>query len=197
LSVVKKGFVLRTTAYGESDLVFDFLDHEGALQAYFAKGARASKKRFSGGVLDPLQYIELHVDQPDSYRPVLLEAKIINAFDGLRSNYDKIMTGTQILNMARFYSQEGLEDPQIFNLVGNALKVLSEISKGEELILWHFLARLMVLQGDLNRSEVLQSLLQNSLGNLTLEQVDLSAIKREINKQFQVLFNKKISEVMK
>lgn len=170
---------------------------EGSLNAYFAKGARASKKRFSGGVLDPLQYIELHVDQPESYRPVLLEAKIINAFEGLRSNYDKIMTGTQILNMARFYSQEGLEDPQIFNLVGNALKVLSEINEGEELILWHFLARLMVLQGDLHRSEILQPLLQNPLGSLSKDQIDLKAVKREIDKQFQVLFQRSINEIMK
>lgn len=192
----KKGFILRTTTFGDSDLIFDFLDQSGSLTSYRARGAKASKKRFAGGVLEPLQYIELQYENKGGGQPLLLEAKIVKAFENIRSDYDRILWGMNILKLTRYYSQEGLEEPSLFDLVGNALKHLNSSAVTPEIIYWHFLARMMALQGDLDRNGSVGVLLQSSVGEIVLDQRALWDVSKNLKIQFRNLFGKNLSELL-
>lgn len=195
MSYRRKGFLLRSVDYGESHLIFDFLDSTGSLQSFLARGARASKKRFGGGVLDPLQYIELTYEKKSEESfPLLLEARLINAFEGIRSNYDKILWGARVLKLCRFYSKEGLEEPELFHLLGNSMKVM-ESADEPETIYWHFLARLMAQQGDLERTEKLGGLLASPIGEIQLEAKKRENLSKVLRRQFELLFHKKLEDL--
>ncbi len=55
------GFVVRSTAFGESDLIVTLLTREHGKRRCIAKGARRSKKRFAGGALEPFQELSLRL----------------------------------------------------------------------------------------------------------------------------------------
>lgn len=191
---IAKGFILRSVDYGDSDLIFEFLNQDGSLISFKARGARASKKRFSGGVLEPLQYIELHYENKPGKAPLLLEAKILEAFDSIRQDYDKIHWSTKIMNVTQCYSQEGLADPSLFNLLGNAIKRIAKTTEPVEHVFWHFLVRLMAMQGDLQRSASLGAFLQCSMSQIPEGEINLAPIKRDLRKQFRELFERDLSE---
>lgn len=190
----KRGFILRTTDFGDSDLIFNFLDHEGSLKSFRARGAKASKKRFSGGVLEPLQYIELQYEEKGEDHSQLLEAKILSPFEEIRSDYDRIMWGTKVLRLTHFYSQEGLAEPDLFHLVGNSLKKLNRTDSNPEVLFYHFLARLMALQGDLERTDLLGELLLRPVGDVDIQASALKEISKSLSLQFRAIFSKELKD---
>ena len=48
-----KVIVLKRDHFSESDLIVRVLNQRGALVSFIAKGAAKSRKRFTGGVLEP------------------------------------------------------------------------------------------------------------------------------------------------
>ena len=66
-----KVIVLKQNKFGESDLIIRTLNTQGALISFIAKGALKSKKRFSGGMLEPTSFIGVEYKKP---RPIFFSS---------------------------------------------------------------------------------------------------------------------------
>lgn len=119
--------VLRKIKHGESDLILHTLSSCGEKLSFMAKGALKSKKRFGGGVLEPLHYLKV------SYKPRenpsgealhwLEEASLLNEFAALKTDYDRLELAFEFLQILSRVSHEGLEGgEELFDLLGHALK---------------------------------------------------------------------------
>ena len=133
-----KFIILRSRAYREGDLLVDGLNKRGERQTFVAKNALRSKKRFAGGVLEPLNYVELYYQQKKEGMAYLQEGKIQYTFPKIREDYNKIQLALHFLKLCYQATKEGLpENHQIFDLLGNSLKVL-ENSSELDLLKVHF-----------------------------------------------------------
>jgi DNA repair protein RecO (recombination protein O) len=121
-----RGIILKKTKYGESDLIIQLILSSGEKLSTIARGALRSKKRFSGGVLDPTNYVQIQYrDQGDHKLSTLEEAQILDGFDGLRTDYDRMELGLQIISAISKISQHGDSLSEgLFNLLGHALRGL-------------------------------------------------------------------------
>lgn len=193
-----KGFVLRSHVSAESDLWVDFLDHQGTLLHLLARGAKNSKRRFGGGALEALQYVGI-VYEIKGEQKYLQEAKILAAFDGIRSHYDKVVWGSKILALARVYAKEDLEEPGLFHLVGNSLRALEWVAvEGSELLYWHFVVRLMALQGDLAGEKIFHEFLAKPIGSLTEHQLfckKLPEVRSRLKQLFQQSYQRNLEDL--
>jgi len=125
MTIQSKVFILKKIKYAESDLILNCLNSYGARINFIAKGALRSRKRFGGGVLDPLNYVQTsYQEKKNSDSLVLLkEATLIEDFPGLRSSYDRLETGFHFLKLILKLSREGVMDGnEVFHLLGNALR---------------------------------------------------------------------------
>jgi DNA repair protein RecO (recombination protein O) len=147
----EKVIVLRTIKHGEADLILHALNRQGARMAFFAKGGAKSKKRFGGGVLEPTHYVEVsYKERPDvGENPLhtLLEAQLIQGFEKLRGDYDRLQAALYFLSVTARLAQEGtIDSAEIFNLLGNALKQAESTTEVSKLKL-HFEIKLLGHQG--------------------------------------------------
>ena len=146
-----KVIVLRTIKHGESDLIVHALSAEQGRLNFIAKGAMRSKKRFGGGVLEPTHFIEVLYKKKDerveSQLHFLEEAKLINSFEALRLDYDRLHTAFYLLKLVSKVSQENdWHGQDLFNLTGNTLRALQS-SEFPELLKTHFEMKLLASQG--------------------------------------------------
>ena len=119
---------LRRKVFKESDLIIDSLNKNGEKFSFTAGNAIKSQRRFPGGVLEPLNFVELFYTQTRSGRFYLREARLIYDFYGLRQNYEKLEIGFHFLKLIASGSREGLSDNKaLFDLLGNSLKTLEKI----------------------------------------------------------------------
>lgn len=133
-----KFIILRSKVYQESDLILDVLSKQGEKFTVTAKNAVQSRKRFAGGVLEPLNYVELHLSESRQHRFYVQEARCLNSFPGLRKDYDRLSQAFLLLKFINKLSQEGLGDtPQLFDLLGNTLNSL-QASQDPQLLALHF-----------------------------------------------------------
>lgn len=158
-----RGFILQSAIVGESDLIITLFTDVVGLLKVTAKGALKSKKRFSGGVLEPINYIECEVQN----QRWLQEAKLLEGFEGIRTHYARIELALQFLKYyysLQLNSEASLPEPHhsLFYLLGHALRALSNqenLNKVEA----QFLAKLLQEQGVLdltNHQAVLLNLIQ-------------------------------------
>jgi len=116
---------LRAKPFKDADLIIDALSKEGERLVLTAKNARKSKRRFGGGVLEPLNFVEIYYTQAKSGFLYIQEAKIIYPFSGLRSDYRKLECSFKFLKLIAKATYEGLLDnKRLFDLLGNTLRVL-------------------------------------------------------------------------
>ena len=114
--------------FKESDFIIDSLSNNGEKFSFRATNALKSQRRFPGGVLEPLNFVELFYTKSRSGFLNLKEAKLIYDFYGLRQNYKKLETGLYFLKLLKEGSREGLSDNKsLFDLLGNSLKTLEKI----------------------------------------------------------------------
>lgn len=148
--MISKNFILlKKIKYSESDLIVYGISQEGEKLSFIAKGALKSKKRFSGGVLDPMHYVQLTYKEPRSAEGLrwVQEAKLIRGFDKIRTSYDRLELAWKIIECIYFVSQEGDQNSQLlFNLLGNTLKAVEE-AENLELLKMHFFLKFLYQQG--------------------------------------------------
>jgi DNA repair protein RecO (recombination protein O) len=143
--------ILRLIKHGESDLIVHALNRQGARMGFYAKGGLKSKKRFGGGILEPTHYCEVSYKmKPDidgSPLHTLLEAQLVQGFDHLREDYDRLQVALYFLRVMSKISQEGLVDSKdMFDLLGNSLKA-AESSLDVQKLKLHFEIKVLVNQG--------------------------------------------------
>jgi DNA repair protein RecO (recombination protein O) len=172
-----KGIVLKTTKYGEADLIVTLLTSSGARLQLFGRNALKSKKRFGGGVLEPTHYIQVAYEDRRSRLGgegdlhTLREAMIVEDFPKLRTEYTRLEVALALLGtVARFVRHGDFGSAEIFNLLGNALKA-AETSLDLAKLRVHFEVRLLASQGVLELDEV-----ASRLAGLPIDQHDSAAI---------------------
>ncbi|MCX7978279.1 MAG: recombination protein O N-terminal domain-containing protein, partial [Bdellovibrionaceae bacterium] len=84
--------ILRKIRYGESDLILQALSVSGEKISFIARGALKSRKRFSGGVLEPGHHVHFTWRKPSGQGTlcVLGDAKLLNDFSGLKESYERL-----------------------------------------------------------------------------------------------------------
>jgi len=156
----ERALILRTHRYGDADLIVHALNSEGGRLTLFARSALKSKKRFGGGVLEPTHYVQIAYEDRrskiggDSEMYTLHEASLVQDFAELRSDYDRLQTALRLVQTVdRVVGDMVGGSPEVFNLLGNALRALMSSSSPERLHT-HFCIRLLASQGVLeNESE--------------------------------------------
>ena len=145
--------VLRTTKYGEADLIVHGLTPEHGKITAIARSALKSKKRFGGGVLEPTHHIEAQIKlSADIERMgVLEEARLINGFDGLRLSFERLEMALKVVQAVAKVSHEGdVHLKNLYHLTGHALQSLAGCQNLAQFRL-HFVVRFLLQQGVLEQ----------------------------------------------
>ncbi len=144
-----RALILKTYKHSEANLIVHALNNRGIKLKLMAPSALLSKKRFGGGVLQPTHYVQL------TYKPARLEdglgtlqeAQLIEDFEQLRSDYDRLQLALHFLNLVDRVSQEGESFSEaLFDLLGNGLKAIRN-SQHLEILRTQFELKLLQSQG--------------------------------------------------
>lgn len=144
-----KIIVLKVSKYSDSHLMVNGINQKGAKISAMAPAALKSKKRFGGGVLEPTHFIDIQYQlaKHEGMLPILKEAQIIESFEGLRSDYDKLTLSFYFLKLIELVAQEDAQDSHaLFSLLGHALKAL-ENAKDFSSLKKHFEIKFLYTQG--------------------------------------------------
>lgn len=189
----ERAIILRAVKQGESNLIIHCLTKSGSRLNLMAKGALKSRRRFGGGVLEPLNYVEL------SYKPSkkggdedplhwLEEARILRDFNQLRSDYDRLELGFYLLQVVSRISRENsLDNNEVFDLLGNSLKALESTTEPGLLKLL-FEVKLLNQQGVLSQEVLAYPLLGYSIQNhheIEVGETDMMIMKREVHQTLE------------
>lgn len=145
----EKFIILRKMKFGEADLIIHALSAAGAKKSFMARSALKSKKRFGGGVLEPTHFVQFTYKErkADNQLNVLNEAILIDDFQEIRQDYDKLEFALFMLNCAYHVSQEGDADSHfLYNLIGHSLRKLGKINNLQQFKL-HFCLKFLFQQG--------------------------------------------------
>lgn len=149
--VTDRLIILRALKYSESDLIIHALSPVRGRLNLIAKGALKSKKRFGGGVLQPTHFVDATFkykgDTGEGQLHFLDEARLLNGFEGLRTDYDRLNLAFSFLQLVAKVTQESDPESQpIFDLLGNTLKAL-ETTQRPELLKLLFEGKILLIQG--------------------------------------------------
>ena len=150
MTVREQIIVLKKQAFSESDLIIRGLNKQGAQISFIAKGALKSKKRFTGGILDPGSYIELEYRASQKPLKNIQRAWFLEDFLKLRSSYQRLELAIYFLNITLQVSKEGENCEELFYLLGNALKQ-AETSQHLVALKIFFQTKVLFLQGVLSQ----------------------------------------------
>ncbi len=143
--------ILKKIKYGEADLIVHAIGTDGAKSSFLAKGALKSKKRFGGGILEPLHFVSFtYKEKPESTQmKTLSEASLIEDFKDIRSDYDKLELALFILNCVSHVSLEGDQNSEfLFNLTGHSLRAVAvAIATNLRVLRLHFCLKFLYQQG--------------------------------------------------
>lgn len=160
----KRTIILKKVAYQESDLILKVLTSSGEKLDVMAKGAQKSKKRFGGGVLDPLNYTELTFAPKKNKNSTWLylnEAQMLYDFAGIRTDYDRIKMALYFLKVVTKVELES-DSSYVFDLLLHALRA-SETVGNLNILKCQFEIKFLFKQGVLLPDEELSPFLKASL----------------------------------
>lgn len=116
-----RAIVLRTVDYGESDRVVTLLTAERGRLAAFARGARASRRRF-GGALEPFTLLEVEATERRGASLLALDsARVMRGFGKLRADLAGIACASYACELARELVREAEPHPDLFELLAGYL----------------------------------------------------------------------------
>ncbi|HEY8271005.1 MAG TPA: DNA repair protein RecO [Pseudobdellovibrionaceae bacterium] len=182
MEVKERFIILRKIKYSEADLILHALSPRGEKLSFLARGALKSKKRFGGGVLDPLHFVQFTYKQASNEGKMntLSEATLLNDFKKVRQDYDHLELALHVLDCVSRVSQEGDHSSEaLFNLLGNTLKSL-ESCQDVSLLKIHFYLKFLMQQGVLNPEPWMGPLLKTNIMESNSLAGDL-ALKKEIS----------------
>ncbi|MGE0762482.1 MAG: DNA repair protein RecO [Bdellovibrionales bacterium] len=189
----EKLIVLRTFKWSEADLMVHGLNPQGARMSFIARGAMKSRKRFSGGILEPTHYILAHYRPSQSRHdesPLhnLQEAELIKGFNGLRDVYERLETALSMVGLMEKVAQPGVTDSsELFDLLGNGL-FAAESSTKLEMLKLQFEAKLLYVQGVLPSQGWFADLLKHPLrdhGRIEISHEELRRFQNELKSLLQ------------
>lgn len=177
-----EAFILRTLSYSEADLIVHALSKEQGLLHFFVRGAKKSKKRFSGGVLQAPHLIKFETSRSgekqhdDGGLITLKDAALINDFIGIRKSYSSMEVMFSMIKVM-LSSETGHEE--LFNHFGAALKTLPLIDSYKRFFT-HFVVRYLYIEGVLpSQNEFLEFVKTPMTYHKNLSKVSEDVVNRE------------------
>lgn len=159
--------ILKKIKYGEADLIIQALATDGSRVSFMARSALKSKKRFGGGVLEPMHFVTFsYKEKSDSAQmKTLNEATLIEDFKEIRGDYDKLELALFVLNCVGHVSQEGDSNSEfLFNLTGHTLRAIGP-SKNLRVLRLHFCLKFLYQQGVTSIDPWMHPFLKENLSN--------------------------------
>lgn len=145
-------FVLRKVDYGDKDLIVTLLGRETGKFSAIARGARASQKRFGGG-LQPMRCLTASYTQKANRNLAFLrEIDVAEDFPALEADFDRITVGSYATELVREITQEAHAEPQTFDLLRAFYRELADAPAGAlalEAVLHRFELSLLAVHGAL------------------------------------------------
>jgi DNA repair protein RecO (recombination protein O) len=124
-----EGIVLKSSVYGEADLIVTYLTGDQGIIKVFAKSPRKTKSRF-GSSLEPLTHAKISwFGKEDAGLPRLTQSDIITPYHVLREDYRSFVSLCGIFELITRFLPERDPSPETFSLLRN---LLSAIRPGEE-----------------------------------------------------------------
>lgn len=188
MEVKERFIILRKMKYSEADLILHALSPRGEKLSFLARGALKSKKRFGGGVLDPLHFVQFTYRQASGAGKMntLNEATLLNDFKKIRQDYDHLELALHVLDCVSRVSQEGDRSSEaLFNLLGNTLKAV-ESCQDVSLLKMHFYLKFLMQQGVLNPEPWMGILLKTNIVDSKSLAED-QTLKKEIGLQLSMM----------
>ncbi len=118
------GIVLTATPMFESDRRVELLTQTHGRVTLVAKGAMASVKRF-GGRLEPTTVINVSCRVRSSMW-VMTDASVVEAFLGIRTQYDAIACAMYMIELARKVTVDGQPHPGLFRWLHSAVIAIDQ-----------------------------------------------------------------------
>ncbi|HYQ81107.1 MAG TPA: DNA repair protein RecO [Anaeromyxobacteraceae bacterium] len=112
-----RAIVLRTVDYGESDRVVTLLTAERGKLSAFARGARASRRRF-GGALEPFTLLAVEARERRGAELLsLTSVQVERGFGALRGDLGRIACAAYACELARELTRDAEPHPDLFQLL--------------------------------------------------------------------------------
>ncbi len=143
--------ILKKVKYSEADLIIHALSQSGEKMSFIARGALRSKRRFGGGVLEPTHHVKLTYNVSNrTEMHTIKEAQLLQGFELIRNDYDKLDFALTALNCVSQVSMAGDSNSStMYNLLGHLLKRLEAVTDPSELHLLkvQFYLKFLLQQG--------------------------------------------------
>ena len=125
-SLTTEGFVLRTRAYGESDVIAVLFTRDYGKLSAIARGARRSKRRFAGPVLEPFQEITVRfARRPHSELAFLHECGIVRSHHHIAHDLMSFAWASYVCELTERMVPERDPAPELYELLRNTLENLA------------------------------------------------------------------------
>lgn len=188
--LTEKFIILKKTKYSESDLILQALATNGSRSSFIARSALKSKKRFGGGVLEPLHFVSF------TYKPgrelghlhTLEEAQLVHDFKNIRRSYDALEMALHFLDCVYKVSLEGdVGGEFLFNLTGNALRAIETFPDDKKFLQLklHFYLKLLFQQGVISPEPWMHPFLKSNL--IENSQLDIGPVVDEYLSSIELL----------
>jgi DNA repair protein RecO (recombination protein O) len=141
-----EGIVLKSSPFGEADLIVTYLTRDYGLLKVFAKSPRKIKSRF-GSSLEPLTYSRISfIGKEDANLPRLTQSDIIEAFHPLRDDLKCFLCVSEILVLSLRFLPEKEPNLKAFKLLLDTLRKL-ESDCSNKLYYLYYKIRLLEITG--------------------------------------------------
>lgn len=125
-----EGIVLKTTPYGDSDLVVQLLLRTGGRAGAFARSARKSRRRFRGG-LQPFQHLSIAITAPRGGQlHGLRETETLCPFHGIAADLHRLAAGSRLLDLLLHTLHDGEGGDPAFSRILSFLHWLNTEERG-------------------------------------------------------------------
>jgi DNA repair protein RecO (recombination protein O) len=142
-----EGIVLKNTPYHETSLIVTLITPDRGKLRGLVKGAKRPKSRF-GASLEPLTHIEvLFYGKEGRSLNTITQTDIIEGFDAIKRDFDKIAYGAYFLELCDKFVQEGEESQEIFSFLLESLRLLCDWRGDLTLLAAGFGLRFLTLVG--------------------------------------------------
>ncbi len=134
--------MLRTRPFGESDLIAVLFTEDMGKVSGIAKGARRSKRRFSGGALEPFQETRTRLSlRPHAGLAFLHESTVVTPNHAVATDLDAFAWASYVTELTELMTAEADPCPEVFALYRN---VIAEIgSQAPESFAHHYILGLL------------------------------------------------------
>lgn len=141
-----EGIVLRTTPFGEADLLVTYLTSDFGVVKTFAKSPRKIKSRF-GSSLEPLVQSKISFwGKEDASLPRLTQSDIIHSFQSIRDILSFFLKVSEIIELTLHFIPEREANKEVYFLFLNALYNI-ENNSNKNLAIIHYKIKFLELTG--------------------------------------------------